>query len=61
MKILKDREWRRLVHNHVDRHEYFELELSGAWEPLNKSGPLLNGEGKEAQFGFPCGNQMSTK
>jgi hypothetical protein len=61
MKILKDREWRRLVHSPTNRHEYFELELSGAWKPLNKSGLLPDGEGKEAQLGFPCQNQMSTK
>ena len=31
----------------TDRNEHDELELSGAWEPLDSSRPLPNSKGKQ--------------
>ena len=32
-----DREWRRLIFSPADRNDHFQLELPGAWEPLDSS------------------------
>jgi hypothetical protein len=41
--------WRWLLSSPAKRHEFAKLELPGAWEPLDNSGPLPNGKGKETQ------------
>jgi len=51
--------WRWLIFSPANPHEYFELELPGAWEPPDSSGPLPVGKGKEARYGFPYGNETS--
>jgi len=37
-----------------------KLELSGAWELSDSPFPLPSGEGQEAYFGLPYGNQSNT-
>jgi hypothetical protein len=54
-RIQQSKRW--LLHSPAFPNDYIELELSGAWEPLDSSSPSSNGEGKETQFGLPYGNQ----
>jgi hypothetical protein len=58
-RLKMDGEWRRLWNSPVDCNEYHELELLGAWEPLDSSRPLPLGKEEETWFGFPNGNQTS--
>ena len=50
--------WQRLLDSSANHYESSKLELPEAWEPLDGSGPLPNGEGKETQTGFLNGNQV---
>lgn len=54
-----DRDWRRLLCSPADRNEYCKLELLRAWEPLDCLGPSPDGKEKEAQNGFPYGNEVT--
>jgi hypothetical protein len=44
--------WRWLLSSPAKCHEFAKLELPGAWEPLDNSGPLPNGKGKEPNILF---------
>jgi hypothetical protein len=50
-------DWRKLTFSPTNCNDYLDLELPGAWEPLDNSIPLLDGEGKETQLSFSHGNQ----
>jgi hypothetical protein len=54
-----DWEWRWLGNSPADCNEHHELELPGAWEPLDSLRPLSHGKVEETQFGFSYGNQTS--
>jgi hypothetical protein len=46
------------MNNPARPNDYFELELPGAWEPLDSSSPQLDGKDKKTQFSFSHGNQI---
>ena len=48
------RRWLR--RNATSRHEFFKLELSGAWELPGSSGPSSHSEAEETQLSFLNGN-----
>ena len=52
--IQTERRW--LHRRTTPRHEFLKLELSGAWEPPDNSGPSSSGEGEETQLSFSYGN-----
>ena len=54
-----DREWWRLRSSPADRNEYIKLELPGAWEPPDNSGPLSIDKEEAPKFGCPHGKQTS--
>jgi hypothetical protein len=52
--ILLKRRW--LSHSLAYSHDLLELELPGAWKPLDSSNPQETCEGQKARFSFPNGN-----
>ena len=50
---------RRLRSSLAIPNEFLKLQLSRVWELLGSSGPPPDGEGKETQFGFSHGNQIT--
>jgi hypothetical protein len=48
------RQW--LMISPASLNELLQLELPGAWEPSDRSGPLPDGEGKAPKYGFLNGD-----